>query len=420
MIHFCGASDIAVVSMAIGENYQELVAAGTKNKQAYCTLHGYDFINLTTNLDESRPVAWNKILILQKALKNQKYRWLFWMDADAIFMNFATKLEELIDERYALIVGSDLVGCNTGNFFLKSCDWSDQFLQTVYAHQEFIHHRYWEQAAIMKELKTNRRVQQMTKVLAPRLLNAYPFPLHGAAEVYQKGDFLLHFATIGGQKLKELLGDYTAKTTYDASWLDLEAYLDIHGLTLSANENLSVNEGVLTAVQKSQIHHQLQQMPFSMKRIAVIGFSAGHSAELFYHFLKEVELTACDLNLNSFTAIGVDFMQRKYPKRFTFVEGDAEEMAKKNQLLNLGQPFDLIYFNGDHSYESRKKDLLQAQAMATAQTALWINTYYGEMKRSVDYLVKVGILEIDQLIENPEELCHQWVVAHYLFPEKTT
>ena len=65
MIHFCGASDIAVVSMAIGENYQELVAAGTKNKQAYCTLHGYDFINLTTNLDESRPVAWNKILILQ-------------------------------------------------------------------------------------------------------------------------------------------------------------------------------------------------------------------------------------------------------------------------------------------------------------------------------------------------------------------
>ena len=58
--------------------------------------------------------------------------------------------------------------------------------------------------------------------------------------------------------------------------------------------------------------------------------------------------------------------------------------------------------------------------MATAQTALWINTYYGEMKRSVDDLVKVGILEIDQLIENPEELCHQWVVAHYLFPEKTT
>ncbi len=82
------ASDIALITLSVGDNYSKSVAFGIASKEEYCSLHGYDFILCTEYLDPSRPIAWSKIKLLEKVLNTNKYKWVFWSDADSIIMNF--------------------------------------------------------------------------------------------------------------------------------------------------------------------------------------------------------------------------------------------------------------------------------------------------------------------------------------------
>lgn len=404
-------ADIAVVTMAIGDNYQGLVASGIENNRHYCEKHGYDFIYLTDNLDPSRPIAWNKILILQETLKNNEYKWVFWIDADAIFMNFGISIEELIDDHFDLLVGSDLVGCNTGNFLLKNTPWTKDFLKRVYSHEEFIYHRYWEQAAVMQELKTNEDVRKHTKIFAPRIINSYPYSLHGSQEVYRPGDFIIHFATWNGPILVDLMKEYTSLVSNDPQALNLDTYLDIHGLTLKPHHNPSVNEGCLTDTQKEQYSDQLKKND-QIKKIAVIGFNAGHSTEIFFQNCANCQIVACDSGLNSFTQLGVDFMKRKCRERFKFFEGDAEVMCHQ---IDANKKYDLIYINGDKSYQNRLKDILDCKKIATQKTILWVNDYAGEIERAVNDAVKQGVIVIDQKLEDSDPCGgRSWIIGHYL------
>jgi len=400
------AVDIAVVTMTIGESYQNLVSAATENKQLYCERHGYDFINLTENLDTSRPTAWNKILIMQEVLKNKNYKWVFWIDGDAIFMNFGITLEELIDENYNFIVGSDLAGCNTGNFFLKNNEWSENFLSLLYSHTEFTHHRYWEQAAVMRELQHNPDVQKNTKILAPRVINSYLCSLHGEKEVYKRGDFILHFATISGERLCDLLNRYTHLTVYDPSLFNLDNFLDMHGIGLNPQNHSSVNEGLIRESQKQQFVENLNANNTRFKDIAVIGFHAGHSTQIFFETCMGIQIDACDQNLNSFTSIGVDFMKRKYRSHFNFFEGDATALESK---------YDLIFINGDKSFANRFKDIIECQVLAKERAVLWINNCTRNVEKAVNRAVEEGVICIDQYLKTQDAFGEvKWIIAHYI------
>lgn len=97
---YLAASEIAVVTLAVGEAYQDAVQLGIENKKAYCEKHGYDFFCGTEILDPERPIPWSKILFIKEILKNSSYRWIFWTDADSLIMNFDIPLESLIDDHY--------------------------------------------------------------------------------------------------------------------------------------------------------------------------------------------------------------------------------------------------------------------------------------------------------------------------------
>src|SRR5579872_786488 len=142
------AGKIAVVTMAIGSQYKDAVNAGIINKQLYCKKHGYDFYCLSESLDASRPIPWSKILVVQNTLKNKKYDWVFWTDADALIMNDEIALEDIIDNDFNLII-CKAHEINSGQFLIKNCRWSHDFLNAVYARTEYINHPWWEQRAIM-------------------------------------------------------------------------------------------------------------------------------------------------------------------------------------------------------------------------------------------------------------------------------
>jgi hypothetical protein len=202
----CFCSDIVVVTMTIGERYKGVVAAGIENKMSYCKMHGYDFINCGESLDNSRPVPWTKVLLILDVMKNKQYKWIFWTDADSLIMNKNKKLEEFIDDGYELIITKDLNAINSGQFFIKNSEWSNEFLHKVYSHEEFINHHWWEQMGVITELQDANNLMHV-KIMPQRTFNSYQ-GFNNLEVDYHPGDFIIHFPGTGAEKLSKLMYYY--------------------------------------------------------------------------------------------------------------------------------------------------------------------------------------------------------------------
>jgi hypothetical protein len=207
----CFAERIAVVSMAIGESYIDLVSEAIQNKRDYCARQGYDFIYLEHSMDKSRPVPWTKILLVENVLLSNKYDWVFWSDADAIFTNFNIRLENFLDNNYDFIVSKDFNNINTGNFFMKRSRNSFRLLRSIYSQKQYINHPWWENEATIFLYATNPKIQSITKIIDQRLINSYsPKVLGSGIEPWhwQPGDFIIHFASARGERIRELIHEY--------------------------------------------------------------------------------------------------------------------------------------------------------------------------------------------------------------------
>lgn len=208
----CWAVRIDVATMSIGEWYQTATWPSYVNKQAYCEHHGYRFHAYTDSMDTSRPIPWSKVLIILEIMENPDCEWVFWTDADSLIMNSKIKLKWFLDERYDMIVASDFNGINTGQFFIRNCAWSKDFLARVYAKTEYINNGWWEQAAIMDlyDRDDDTRDCKHIKVLKQRAMNSYVPEIYQDKNVYwHKDDFIIHFAGIRGQQMADLMQKYS-------------------------------------------------------------------------------------------------------------------------------------------------------------------------------------------------------------------
>ena len=93
---------ICVVSLSTKE--LDYMDDAIHNKQHYCNLHGYKFINFNERLSK-RHCPWDKIQSLLKTIRLFDYA--IWMDADAIFNDLTFKFENIINEHLA----KDLLIC---------------------------------------------------------------------------------------------------------------------------------------------------------------------------------------------------------------------------------------------------------------------------------------------------------------------
>ena len=135
------------------------------NKARYCALHGCDVVvGGTVPECAGRSARWNKVAWLRRSFF--KYKWLVWMDLDALFARSDVALTDLLDPAFDLHVtydfghggdalaesssttegggavpgGTPFAGgkINTGFFALKtSSTWSFLFLEKVWAHNDF-------------------------------------------------------------------------------------------------------------------------------------------------------------------------------------------------------------------------------------------------------------------------------------------
>jgi hypothetical protein len=182
------------------DNMKDTASLIEKHNKKYCDIKDYDFICHHGSLDSLRHPTWSKILLIQQLIT--KYKWIFWIDADAVFNNVNIRIEDRIDVNFDLIVCYDRhkrkFPINAGVMLFRNSVWSTNFLSNVYRYPNNI--KAYEQGAIIQEWRKNDNKSHV-KILSWKLMNS-----KGANNNYNPEDFILHFG--GAQKCKKYIYRY--------------------------------------------------------------------------------------------------------------------------------------------------------------------------------------------------------------------
>jgi hypothetical protein len=193
---------IGILSLATSEIHA-YAEYGFINKLAYAKRNCYDLHYYTEAQTSARPAAWSKILILERHLDD--YDWVFWTDADSLIMNHSTRLESIISDYSPsdmMLTAGPNDRYNTGQWLIKSCDWSRNVLKDTWnngppSHEWFLNP--WEQAAFIDVVNRNPEHENHISCVPMRCLNSRPSAeyLNICKDMegieYQDGDFIVHF-----------------------------------------------------------------------------------------------------------------------------------------------------------------------------------------------------------------------------------
>ncbi len=353
------SSDIAVVTMAIGDDYQEAVQTSIKNKQLYCKKHNYDFYCLKKGLDPSKNLTWSKLKAIKNIMKSNQYKWIFWIDADALIMNQGIKVEDLIDENYnvivpvkwsdannsshyALTIGNSLVPMQkfgediipvvqTSVFLMKCCPWNLKLIDQLFSRTETPQgwpDQLTDNKAFLLEHRDNVELRRKTKIMAGREMNSHIFPIKYnhpnypspkiAKELkpifkWQEGDFVLHFHCLQTEIniLKELLDSFSNKAIDNPYAIDLKHYLGIYGFDDDKITNAQINQSGLFS--NLNIDDKSKNSTF-------IGFENCFLIEQLLRNYSDISINVVG-NLDSpFNKALNQFFQRFYKSRYNFIQ----------------------------------------------------------------------------------------------------
>ena len=118
---------------------------------AYAERHGYELIT-STDSDPRRPPAWAKVPMLREALES--FELVLWIDADAVIVDGSADIaDELKADRFlGLVRHGELEVPNTGVMLWRSGEPARELLDRAWNATRFIHHPWWENAALLDAL----------------------------------------------------------------------------------------------------------------------------------------------------------------------------------------------------------------------------------------------------------------------------
>jgi len=211
------------------------------NRKAYAERHGYTLINGNAFLDRSKPAAWSKLPAAIHYL--DEYDYIFYMDTDAVVMNFNVHLERFIAlaPTANVLLTEDAHGLNTGMMLLRSSEWTKTFLQTAFNQDHMALHDTspdgiaypfeYEQRAVhfmwstdfwlergLPEYPDAETVRKNVALFPQCAFNSYALhPLvllpqeQWKAAQYARGDFIIHFAGVKGETKHNMMFAYLDK-----------------------------------------------------------------------------------------------------------------------------------------------------------------------------------------------------------------
>jgi len=142
-----------IASLGTGRQ-QRLLRIASRSMRRYAARHGYELSLHTAVVDESRPPAWSKVPILRELAAEHEL--VLWLDADLVIVDGSTDIAvELEQGRFLYLVEHATKEGrmpNSGVMLLRGGSDTVAFLDAVYAQDDLINHRWWENAAIARLL----------------------------------------------------------------------------------------------------------------------------------------------------------------------------------------------------------------------------------------------------------------------------
>jgi len=163
----------AIASLGSGP-HEQLLALAARSFRPYARRHGYDLHLHTQPVDASRPAPWSKVPIMRRLAAT--YDVVVWLDSDLVIVDGRPDLAaQLPDDRLmALAEHRTKEGSmpNSGVMALRGGPEAQAFLDEVWAQEDLIAHKWWENAAICRllgyELEPEVRLAEPTALLRDR------------------------------------------------------------------------------------------------------------------------------------------------------------------------------------------------------------------------------------------------------------
>lgn len=144
-----GARRKAIASIGTGP-HERLLRLAARSFRPFAERHGYDLHLHTEVVDASRPAPWSKIPILRALL--DRYEHVLWLDSDLVIVDGRDDLPAV--DLMGLVEHTTKEGRmpNSGVWVLRSSEEAHRFLDDVWAQEDLVQHRWWENAAICRLL----------------------------------------------------------------------------------------------------------------------------------------------------------------------------------------------------------------------------------------------------------------------------
>jgi hypothetical protein len=151
-----GTPSAVICSRATGTHI-ELLSNAVPTLLAYGERHGWDVVISTEEeLAEGRPASWGKLPLIRELL--DQYDLVWWVDSDALIVDASVDLrEELVDGKDLYLVehlfpAPHDFAASAGVMLWRSSDWSKALVDALWASEAYVHHRVWENAALLELL----------------------------------------------------------------------------------------------------------------------------------------------------------------------------------------------------------------------------------------------------------------------------
>lgn len=152
----------AIASLGSGD-HERLLKLAARSFRPFAERHGYALHLHTEPVDRTRPAPWSKIPIVRDLL--DRYDTVLWLDSDTVVVD---PREDLPPARFMALVEHPGLMVNTGVWSLRSTDDTRAFLDEVWAQEDLVEHRWWENAAVARLLDSDAGWRDRVDWLDPR------------------------------------------------------------------------------------------------------------------------------------------------------------------------------------------------------------------------------------------------------------
>jgi mannan polymerase II complex MNN10 subunit len=197
-------SKIAIISM-YNDAHKDLGEETWPNKEAYAKVHGYEAYCKTDNWT-MKPIHFEKLVFMLDVMKQHPHLdWVWWMDNDSIITNYETRIEDIVDNDYHVIITVDHASLNAGSFVVRNTLQGRGWLEHLLSLYDHYKDNRWPEQQPMTD--TYISFEDIIKVLPQRVMNSYDYKVYGVPGIdltwqsgqWEPGDFVLHWPALPNQ-----------------------------------------------------------------------------------------------------------------------------------------------------------------------------------------------------------------------------